>query len=57
LFLFFFLCSIYSGILSIKKAPRANQITFNTFLAYLLILVSSVSFIGIIIALLYFTNI
>lgn len=49
--LFFLLCSVYLGILSIKKAqPNAS------YLAYLLVLVSSISFFGLIIVLLFFTN-
>lgn len=57
-YLLFFLCSVYLGIRYIKKAPVANQgellnhpLTITTFLAYLLAIVSSVAFIGSIIAL------
>jgi uncharacterized membrane protein SirB2 len=54
-----FLCSVYLGIRYIKKAPVADQkkffifhpLTVATFLAYLLVLISSVSFIIGIIAL------
>ena len=64
IFLFFFLCSIYLGILSIRKASSTSPrkffgffpLNFPTFLAYILILASSVGFVGIIIALLYFTT-
>ncbi|MCK9186798.1 hypothetical protein M0P48_05195 [Candidatus Gracilibacteria bacterium] len=53
-YLFLFLCSIYLGILYIKKAPVADQkkffifhpLTITIFLAYLLVLASSFLFIA-----------
>lgn len=50
--LFFFLCSIYSGILSIIKAKPIASL-----LAYLLVLLSSVAFLGLMAALFTFTAI
>ena|SRR3990167_2778236 len=49
--LFFFLCSVYLGVLSIVKAQPIASL-----LAYLLILLSAVAFIGLIVALLFFTT-
>src|ERR1035437_2058274 len=59
LYLVFFLSSVYLGIRYIKKASVDNQkkffifqsLTIATFLAYLLVLVSSVSFVISVIAL------
>jgi uncharacterized membrane protein SirB2 len=58
-YLVFFLCSVYLGIRYIKKVTANDQkkffifhpLTITTFLAYLLVLASSVAFIGSIIAL------
>jgi uncharacterized membrane protein SirB2 len=58
-YLVFFFCSIYLGIRYIKKAPANYQgkffifhpLTITTFLAYLLVLISSIAFIGSMIAL------
>jgi hypothetical protein len=58
-YIFFFLCSLYLAIRYIKKVSATDQkkffifhpLTIVTFLAYLLVLVSSVVFIGGIIAL------
>jgi len=58
-YIFFFLGSVYLGIRYIIKAPTADQkkffifhpLTITTFLAYLLVFASSVSFIISIIAL------
>ncbi|MFA5936667.1 MAG: hypothetical protein WC822_02180 [Candidatus Paceibacterota bacterium] len=58
-YIFFFLCSVYLGIRYIKKATATDQkkffifhpLTIATFFAYLLVLTSSVAFIGSIITL------
>jgi len=58
-YIFFFLCSVYLGIRYIKKTSVVDQkkffifhpLTITTFLAYLLVLISSIAFIGSIIAL------
>lgn len=50
--LFFFLCSIYLGVLSIIKAKPIASL-----LAYLLILLSSIAFLWLMVALLFFTTV
>ena len=63
LYLVFFLCSVYLSIRYIKKATVNDQeklfifrpLTITIFFAYLLVLVSSVAFMGSVIALLNVT--